>query len=511
MNETIKTLIYVAGAVLVIVGAIVAYPKQEEFKPPDLVGKPLFPDFTDPASAAELHIVRFREDMGRISEFEVTRDLETGLWVIPSSGNYPADAESQVRDAATSLIDLEVLGEVSKTASDHESWGVVEPTQQMDAAQSGVGLLVRVKDAKGDDLAKIIIGKRRKGAANQRFVRKPGIDTTYVVTIDPNKFPTDFQEWIERDLLKINPFDIKDITFKDYSTIKEQTSNGPPDTITRRFKAGITRDLDQDKWILNELVQYQNNEPRPTELLASEELNAPKLDDLVSALDALKIVGVMRKPAGLGADLKAGTEFTNSQENLLSLNSRGFHLIRFEEDQTELHAANGELLVSLANGVQYVLRFGKIADVAEESAEGRISRYLLVTARIDESRFPPLDLKPLPGGEESNDSAAEKADLELERERVRKENQRMKDERQERLNEARRIVSQLNARFADWYYIIAEEQYKRIHLRRNELIRESETAKEEEFGIDAFRRLQKQGLQDPQAEGPPKKVPKSVV
>ncbi|MFW6114282.1 MAG: DUF4340 domain-containing protein [bacterium] len=513
MNETIKTVIYVAGAMLVIVGAIVAYPKQEAFNPPDLVGKPLFSDFTDPDSAAELHIVRFREDMGRISEFEVTRDSETGLWVIPSSGNYPADAEDQVRDAATSLIDLEVLGEVSKTASDHETWGVVEPTQQMDAAQSGVGLLVHVKDDTGNDLAEIVIGKSRKGAPHQRFVCKPGIDTTYVVTIDPNKFPTDFEKWIERDLLKINPFDIKGITLKDYSTSEQEDSNGPRGTITRRFKADITRDMDQEEWILEELVQYRDNEPRPTELLPSEELNAPKLDRLVSVLDALKIVGVMRKPAGLGADLRADTEFNNNQENLLSLSSRGFYLSPPEEDQPELHAANGELLVGLDGGVQYVLRFGKIADVAEESAEGRLSRHLLVTARLDESQFPPLDLQPLPGGEESADnnlSGAEQADLELERERVRKENQRIKDQREERLNEARQSISQLNARFADWYYIISEDQYKSIHLRRNELIRESETAREEGFGIDAFRQLQRDGLKEPQAGTSPKKKPKNL-
>ena len=33
-----------------------------------------------------------------------------GLWLIPSSSNYPADAEAQMRDAATALIDVQVLG-----------------------------------------------------------------------------------------------------------------------------------------------------------------------------------------------------------------------------------------------------------------------------------------------------------------------------------------------------------------------------------------------------------------
>ena len=39
----------------------------------------------------------------------------------------------------------------------------------------------------------------------------------------------------------------------------------------------------------------------------------------------MKIVGVMRKPAGLGADLKAGAEIMKDEESLLSLMNRGFY------------------------------------------------------------------------------------------------------------------------------------------------------------------------------------------
>ena len=130
MNETIKTALYVLVAVVVSAAAVVTYPKQEAFVLPDLVGKVLFEDFTDPEAAAELHILTFREDLGEFSEFEVARDLETGLWVIPSSGNYPADADAQMRDAATSLIDLKVIGEASTLASEHETYGVIEPKRQ---------------------------------------------------------------------------------------------------------------------------------------------------------------------------------------------------------------------------------------------------------------------------------------------------------------------------------------------------------------------------------------------
>ena len=127
MNEAIKTLIYVGAAVVVAVVAASTYPKQEDFELPDLAGKPLFEEFTDPDAASKLEILKFREDVGELSDFAVARDKEAGLWVIPSSSNYPADAETQMRDAATSLIDLKVLGVASELASEHETYGVVEP------------------------------------------------------------------------------------------------------------------------------------------------------------------------------------------------------------------------------------------------------------------------------------------------------------------------------------------------------------------------------------------------
>ena len=39
-------------------------------------------------------------------------------------------------------------------------------------------------------------------------------------------------------------------------------------------------------------------------------------------------------------------------------------------------------------------------------------------------------------------------------ESIRKENQRLIDARNESISEARKKVAELNARFADWYYIV---------------------------------------------------------
>ncbi len=518
MSETVKTLSFAAVAVVAVVVAVFTYPKQKDYRPPDMVGKSMFEKFTDPGDATELAIAKFAEDLGQLTQFEVVRSAD-GIWTIPSSSNYPADAEAQMRDAATSLIDLRVLGLATNETREHQIYGVIEPdSQKLDASQEGVGLLVAVKNSKGDALARLIIGKRVKGTEDQYFVRKPGEPQVYVVKIDPEKFPTEFEKWIERNLLKINTLDVERVTLKDYSIITTQTLAGPRGKIEERFEAQVTWNSDQSKWVLDELVEFRGGERKPTELLPTEELSTQKLNDLKTALSDMKIVGVLRKPTGLGADLKAGADFMNNEESQTSLMNRGFYLVDLGSDASEIRAANGEVLVSLKDGVEYVLRFGEIAPGAGAAGgEAKISRYLFVTARLDQSKFPPLELEPLPGGDDAADAAQtatgqeapqEKAtDLELERERVRKENQRKQDERDEKLKKANTQIAELNARFADWYYIISEDEYKKVHLSRNDLVAEKASAVEEGFGVDALRQLEQEGIQGKKPDDSPQQPP----
>jgi hypothetical protein len=55
-------------------------------------------------------------------------------------------------------------------------------------------------------------------------------------------------------------------------------------------------------------------------------------------------------------------------------------------------------------------------------------------------------------------------------------------------------VAELNARFADWYYVVSEDVYKKIRLGRSDIVQEKASAKEEGFGIDAFRKLESEGI-----------------
>jgi hypothetical protein len=101
-----------------------------------------------------------------------------------------------------------------------------------------------------------------------------------------------------------------------------------------------------------------------------------------------------------------------------------------------------------------------------------------------------------PDAETGEPPAEEEAvDVVAQREQAAKEYQRKLDEWREKKDEAEKKVRELNARFADWYYVISEDVYKKLHLNRSDLIQVSESAKDEGFGLDAFRELESQGVE----------------
>ena len=329
------------------------------------------------------------------------------LWTIPSHSDYPADAEERVRDAATIFVGLKVLGVVTEDASEHTLFGVLEPDKdKVKAGDKGVGLLVRFEGEKGKT-QQLIIGKAIKGAEGHRFVRIAGQDPVYDVQIDPAKLSTKFEDWIKKDLLELNTWDVENVRIKDYSIVEAQDGT----FLEPRFEVAVAWNSTDSKWKLDEFFNYKGREKTPASLLENEELNKQKLDDLKTALDDLSIVDVRRKPKGLGANLRAGEEFMKDIETRNSLRSRGFYLNPAGNDQYELLAANGEVYVSMKDAVQYVLRFGSVAESSEAAQEGKLNRYLLVSARVDDSKLPiptpPAGLDPAKAAEVQ--AAAEKA------------------------------------------------------------------------------------------------------
>ena len=333
---------------------------------------------------------------------------------------------------------------------------------------------------------------------------------------------TKFEDWIEKDLLKLSYWDIKQVEIEDYSVDILAGRQVPRGQMTLAYD-----DSADDKWslVVDKVIQEKGWADKG--LGENEELDKTKLDAMRSAVGDLKIVDVARKPEGLSADLKGGDIKADSQ-TAQSLMERGFYLVPVQDPSDpskkfyDLLSNEGQISILLKSGVRYVLRFGQIADTPtpdddeeekpetdkaeeekDESAAPGANRYLFVMARFDPSSIEKPELEKLPelpketdaekadaekpegdeakpeGDEDKaddakSDPAEEKAQIEKERERIEKENQRKQDEYDGRLTEGKEKVDELNARFADWYYIISNDEYNKIHLGRDDVVKEKE-------------------------------------
>ncbi len=404
MNEGRTTAIFAAVAVVTLGLAFWSMPQaintaSEEANA--MKNQVLFKDFDEPSKAAALQIVKYNESLGQLDPFEITKD-KGGLWKIPSHDDYPADAAEQVRDAATPLIGLKGLDVVTVERSEHSMYGVINPDDKdLKVGESGVGMLVRVKDASDKIIADLIIGKAvDKDREDQRFVRIPSQDAVYVAELSTTPFTTEFRKWIKGELLGVKTFDITSIMLRDYAILP--TQNGGYG-MRKNFNADLSFDPAKSTWSLDNMLTFENGpEGTPVTLGENEELKASSLNDLRTAVQGLEIVNVRRKPTGLASDLKADKSLMENKESLKSLYDQGF----FPQETAagpEIFATGGETIVGTQDGVQYVLRFGEaVAKLTGENEEnkdadsGTLQRYLLVTAKLDESKFPIPDIQPLP-------------------------------------------------------------------------------------------------------------------
>lgn len=150
---------------------------------------------------------------------------------------------------------------------------------------------------------------------------------------------------------------------------------------------------------------------------------------MAATLDGLKIVDARPKPPDMAKDLREG-QMQLSLSTALSLRALGFLLTQ----SGRILASEGELTVEMANGVAYSLRLGDVASTSGDAAKtaGGDNRYLFATASWDAARA---------GKYGDTSGAGEKA------------------------------ARDLNARFADWFYVIRGADFQKIRLRKKDVLR----------------------------------------
>lgn len=361
----------------------------------ELVGTDIFPKFEDPEIATSLQIVKYDETLAQLKKFEVARDSDSKLWTLPSNDGYPADAAEQVKDATTPLIGLQILEVVAESAADHELYGVVNPDDELAAGASGVGMLVTFKDQTDQVLASLVVGKEVDKTEGQRYVRVPTQDAVYQVEISTDAFTTNFRDWIEDELLGVRSMDINKVGVRDYALAQSLGSV----TLSKNFDAEAEYDSASSNWTLTKYISFATGQPEPKGLEAGEEINKEFLNSLRTAVQDLEIVDVQRKPKGLAADLKVDDSLLKNEKSIAALQQQGFFAASIG-GVTEIFAAGGETIVGTEEGVDYLLRFGEatasLSAIDSEDGDGGLSRYLLVTAKLNESRFPQPELEPVP-------------------------------------------------------------------------------------------------------------------
>lgn len=361
MKESTRTLAFVivAAASAALAGGIHYATRPAPITEAADIGKEFYPEFQNSNDAKSLRLVAFDEDTATYKEFAV--EFKDGLWRIPSHHNYPADAEDRLANTAASVIGIKKEGLIGRRESEWERLGVIDPLDESSPSLKGRGQRITLTKEDGSVLCDLIIGKKITSSPGQEesedryYVRDPKDKSTYVAKVKID-LSTKFGDWIESDVLKTQRDELKEIVVDKY-TIQE----APEPRITGQEVSKLTRDKSFDPWKLEGLKEE------------TEEVATDKVNEMVGALDELKIVGVRPKPPGLTADLKVDRKVVQDQMqlNLLigDMQNRGFSVVAGDDGNPKLVASDGELTAFTDKGVVYDLRFGAIFSGRESDIE----------------------------------------------------------------------------------------------------------------------------------------------
>ena len=360
MKEVTRTLMFVAAAAICAGAAAIAHfsSQPEPLAEFEKVGTEFYPEFVDPNEARSLKVVAVDEDTLTAKEFAV--EFRDGIWRIPSHHNYPADAEDRLAETAASVIGITRGALASRRERDHERFGVLAPLA--DTATSGLkgrGQRITISREDGTTLVDLIVGKPVAGRDGYYYIRRPNEKETYI-TNQEIKLSAKFTDWIESDLLQLDRDQLTRIDMTE-PVVNAQTRQVDETTST------LTRADSTAEWQLTGLDEK------------TEELNTEKVQEVVTLLDDLEIVGIRPKPEGLTADLAVEVPAQAQKNPALiqaivrslqaDLRSLGFQVGYDSNEQPRIYSMEGEVVASTSQGVKYYLHFGDLFTGSQEEIE----------------------------------------------------------------------------------------------------------------------------------------------
>ena len=197
-----------------------------------------------------------------------------------------------------------------------------------------------------------------------------------------------------------------------------------PTAVIRKVSI-ISYQIDEAAGTLANLDQVAlTREGETWKLAGAERLNLPAIQSMARALENLRIVDARPKPDALAKSLRSG-QVEITMESALSLRQKGF----FVTPNGRMMANEGEMSVETVNGVVYQLRFGEVATTPGDTRPSG-HRYLFVMALFDPAR----------AAKYGGDAVA-----------------------------GERQAKDLSARFADWYYVITNQEFQQLRLKKRDV------------------------------------------
>ena len=411
MNEIKTTFTFLVFAAVLAAVALGSHFMNQptDTKDFELVGQPFFENFDSASQAQSLMVSAVDDESGRLERFEVKN--QNGLWRIPSEYDYPAEAADRLATTASSVMGIVRESLAGRLSNEHAKLGVLDPLADDIEDPDGVGKRITLKGADDEVVVDLIIGKEagdvvltgaeapfgNSSGEKYYFVRNPEEQQTYKVKLKID-LSTKFSDWIDPDLLRIDPNLVTAVTIDNYSLEEDQSNPLSPNKALFKAqgdKIEMTRESNTEAWKLEGLI----NEV--------EELETPKVTEMLAVFDQLKIAGVRPKSKYKGfflltPDLKLNIqpEFETDKQSLGQaiqqlqgeLDQKGFNLAGTAE-KMELVSQNGDVSIGTDQGVLYTLSVGATYDGEDTEIE---------IGSPDEGSD---------GGEESGGDSKEKADV----------------------------------------------------------------------------------------------------
>ncbi len=444
-------------------------------------GEALFPDFADPTVATGLAVVAWDEKEAKVVRFEV--EQKAGKWVIPSHNDYPADGTERMGKAAASFIDVKKDRYYGDSPADHAAFGVLDP-EGADGKGDEKGQRITIKDASGTVLVDIIVGKEIEGRPGFHYVRLPSGDGSKRVYGTELKLDisTKFEDWIEKDLLKVERDEFVSMVYDPYTVDEVEgrvTGFNPV-----RAEAVDPKATSKQDWKPSEGM----------EVPPGKQLDDMKVRQILTQMANLKIVGVRPRPPV--------RNIIEQQMLAQDMKRKGFFLVPGEDGRAQLFGNEGTLSAVTEDGIVYSLLFGEVTyesgislsagveptasepaedekgvveeaadEAAEEDGAGdtnkQASRFIFVDVFYDETLDRTLEKNGDPatdGGEaaDGGESPDPAGDAENEKKKL----------------EGRERAQKLRERFDQWFYVISDSSFKQIHKSRDELFKDAEAPKD---------------------------------